>query len=309
MLNSSYCLNQLAQWLNRTLPPDGRVWLAERLADLQWRRSPRDRAGVQANLTVVLDHAVSEGSPAVREVFRNFARYLVEFLGAHRSREPEMVIEESGRVVSAIQPLQRGIFLSAHLGNWELAAMLLRRLGFRVGVVALPHRDLRVNQFFNRQRLRCGVEVIALDTRAAARCIELLRTGWMLGILGDREFGQQGMVVSFFGRRAVVPRGPAILSLRTGAPVIPVFLIREEPGRFRFYVEPPIWPPSAAEPRGPARGSQGQRVDTHVHQLTQAYVTVIERYVRRFPSQWLMFQPVFDDPTPCGGLSKTAHAA
>jgi KDO2-lipid IV(A) lauroyltransferase len=82
------------------------------------------------------------------------------------------------------------------------------------------------------------------------------------------------------------PRGPAVLSLRTGAPLIPVFLIREGPWRFRFSVGSPILPP------------QGPWADAQVQEVTQAYVKVLEHQIRQCPTQWLMLRPIPGEPTP-----------
>jgi len=283
-MRSKIYLYRLAQWLNSRLPSRAAGWLAEQLADFQWRGSSLDRAAVRFNLTLVLGSPIEERSPLVREVFRNFARYLVEFLSAHRLREPSVALEGDEHLAQTFRANRGSIILSAHIGNWELGAMVFHRLGVPISIVVLPHQDPRVNQFFDHQRLRCGVDIVPLNGQATQRCLELLREGRSLGILGDREFGHHGVAVSFFGRQATVPRGPAILSLRTHAPVVPVFLIREGLWRFRLYIEPPIWPP------------ERPYTEATVLALTQTYVTVIERYIRRFPSQWLMFQPLLGEP-------------
>jgi lauroyl/myristoyl acyltransferase len=89
-----------------------------------------------------------------------------------------------------------------------------------------------------------------------------------------------------------------VLSLRARAPIIPVFVIRELPWRFRFYIEQAIWPP------------QGPAADDRVLQLTQTYATIMERYLRRFPSQWLMFHPLFGEPRARSGQAgDTTHHA
>jgi len=280
---SRYILYRIAQWLSIGLSPTTCLRLAERLADRHCQRAHQDRAAVQSNLAAILRHTVPEDSPMIGEVFRHFARYLVEFLSAHH-RYSTFTIEGTDALVRTMQTSQGGIVLSAHIGNWELGGIAIHRLGFPFTVVVLPHRDSRVNQFFDQQRLRCEVGVIPLGPHAAARCLRLLRSHQWLGILGDREFGQEGLAVPFFGRSSQVPRGPAILSLRTRAPVIPVFFIREGDWRFRFYVEPPIYPPN------------GPWQEAHVKHLTQAYVHVIEQYIRQFPTQWLMFQPIPETP-------------
>lgn len=279
---SRYLLYRLAQWATGTLPRSVCWSLADGLADVQWRFSPKDRAAVQANLSVLVGQPVSGDAPAVREVFRNFARYLVEFVSAHRAAPPATTVEGAEEVSAALRPYRGAILLSAHLGDWEMGGIALHRLGHRVGAVVLPHRDARVNQFFDHQRLRCGVEPIPLGVRATARCLQRLREGWLLGLMGDREFGTNGVTVSFFGRPVTLPRGPALLSLRSGAPALPLFVIREGPWRLRFHVGDAVPPPAKAHDA------------SQVVALTQRYARIMEGVIRRYPSQWLMFQPLFE---------------
>ena len=277
-MTGAFLQYRIGQWVSDGLPRRRALWLAEHLADRYWRRAGLDRSAVQANLGIILGRSVPDGSPLVREVFRNFARYLVEFFSADRDQRLSVTVEGYDWVSDVRRTRRGSIILSAHLGNWELGAILLRRLGLPMSVVVRPHGDPEVNRLFDRQRLRCGVGVVPLGGRTTSRCVELLRGGGALGILVDREFGRGGIPVSFFGRQATVPRGPAVLSLRTDAAVLPVLSIRETPGAFRLYIERPICPP------------QGPWTQTHVQALTQRYVNVIERYIKRFPSQWLMFE-------------------
>ena len=86
------------------------------------------------------------------------------------------------------------------------------------------------------------------------------------------------MALKFCGQSVLLPRGPATLSIRSGAPVVPLFLIREGIWRFRLHVEPPIWP------------STTHASAEAIAELAQAYTTVIERYIKQFAAQWLLFQ-------------------
>lgn len=298
----SVALYALTQWLGNTLPERLSTQLAEGLADLQYRCADIDRATVQANLRVVLGDPAGEHPQMARDTFRNFVRYLVEFLTVHQNQRLSVTIEGYEHLTTVMRSARGGLLLSAHLGNWELGAVVLRRLGVPISVIALPHQHPSTDALFNRQRTRCGVGVVPLGKWAAQRSVERLRRGELLGILGDREFGTNGLTVSFFGRPTIMPRGPAILSLRTGAPVVPVFFIREGPWRFRFYMEPPMWPP------------QGPRAHGQVQHFTQRYATILERYIRQFPSQWLMFRPVFGQSTEgmatrAGGPDSEAHSS
>lgn len=271
---------RLAALLRNGLPTRMSLRLAARIADWQYRRASTERAAVRANLTLITGNRTPEDSPLIRDVFRNFAYYLVEFFHAHRYLRLPVEVEGDDRLSGVLASGKGGIMLSAHLGNWELGAVALSRLGLPMHAVALPHGDPPMNELFDRQRRRCGVGVVPVGVHATRQCLQILRRGELLGIVGDREFGPNGVSVSFLGRAVELPRGPAILSLRTGAPVIPVFLIREDAWRFRLYLEEPIYPP------------QRRCASRDTHDLTQAYAAVLARYIQRFPTQWGIFQPV-----------------
>ncbi len=274
-----YWSYRVARWLSLRLPPLAAFSLAESLADLRWRWAAQDRAAVQANLSIVLGAAPRAYAAVVREVFRNFGRYLVEFFSIDRTAAPQVRLEGYDHLLGA---WRKGgvIILTAHIGNWEVGAVILRRMGFPVTAVALPHDDPRMDRLFNAQRTRCGLSVIPLGRHAAQRSLVCLRQGQLLGLLADREFAGDGLVVTLNGHRIRWPRGPALLSLRSRSPVVPTFLLREGRWKFRLCFEPPIWPDR--------RSLGGDPLLT----LTQAYADTVARYLQRCPDQWLIFRPL-----------------
>lgn len=276
---SWYPAFRLAQGMGEVLPARLGYWLADRLEDA-WRcLSSADRRGVRANLSAALESEVEEGALAVREVFRNFGRYLLEFLTVHRQAPMVITVTGYDHLVRASRAGNGVIMLTGHFGNWELAAVAVSRMGFPMSAVALSHRDPRLTQLFDHQRRRCGIDVIPFGPEASPRCLAALRRGRMLGIVGDRDFGSEGVPVSLLGRSVAVPRGPATFSLRTGAPLVSCFMQRTGRWRFHFHIEPPLYPKPDGE------------VSEEVPRLTQAYVAAFERYIRRCPTQWLLFRP------------------
>ena len=247
MMRMQYASFRLASWLSEGLPTASAFGLAERLSDIRWQHSARDRAVVEANLSVITGSPPTEQASLTREVFRNFGRYLVEFFSVHRVPSPDVQVEGYEHLLSAQRQRRGAILLTAHLGNWEVGGVLIRRMGFPVNVVALPHQNVQMDWLFNRQRERCGLNVIPLGTGAAHRSLECLRNGELLGLLGDRQFNDAGVVISLCGRQVVLPRGPATLSLRSQAPIVPTFLIREGAWKFRLCFEPPMRPQARVE--------------------------------------------------------------
>jgi len=116
------------------------------------------------------------------------------------------------------------------------------------------------------------------------RCFQVLKNNEMVAMLGDRDFSERGprVEVKFFGKDFWVPPGPATLSLRTQAVIMPGFTIREKDDSFSLYLEKPIeYLPSG-----------NHEVD--IQKLTQKVLDCIERYVKRYPEQWFNFRKFWE---------------
>jgi KDO2-lipid IV(A) lauroyltransferase len=255
--------------------------LAKFLADLHFIYSKTDRIAVLNNLRVILPKANKKNLlRCARGVFRNFCLYLVDFF-----RTPQFdktVLSNSINVIGleyiddALKKGKGVIAGTAHLANWELGGLIMAMLGYPISVVAFPHKDKRINDFFNHQRQSKGIEVIPVG-QAARRCIENLKNNKIVGLVGDREFTEHGIIIDFFGKRTLIPKGLATLSLLTGAPIILGFVIRRE-DKFELIFQKPIEPISTGNK------------EKDIFNLTRKYLNVIEDYIRQYPDQWLMFR-------------------
>lgn len=284
-MNPVYWNFRLVEALSRWLPAMAAITLAERLAEARYAQATGPRAIVQANLQLAgLQPA------AAREVFRNFGRYLVEFFRIQALAREAFTVEGAEHLAEARNHGRGVIVLTAHVGHWELGAAAIRALGLPIAAVALPHRHAGVNRLFDAQRRRWGVDVIPLDTHATARCLERLRRGGVVGLLGDIAFGGHPAPVRVFGQLMLLPRGPAVLAARARAPILPVVFLRERPFRFRLVIEPPLPP---------------ERPDRHgIAALAEACAAAMERLIRRAPEQWLLMQPL----QPASQAVRTADA-
>ena len=276
-------LGYWAAWqASQVLPSSVAFGIAQRLADAQWRRAGHDREAVAQNLSTICGARVGGASPRVREVFRHFARYLVEFFTMHAVAHPDITIEGADAFEQAQQRGRGVLLLTAHVGNWELGAVTVRRMGVPMTVIALPHEDPAMDRLFTTQRRRCGLDVLPLGLETTRRSLRALHAGECLGILGDRVFAGQHVMVPWCGGTAPMPPGPAVLSLRSGAPLVPTFMIREtqRPWTFRLRFESPMWP-------------DAYRAETNsIRRMTIAAAHVLEHAVRRDPEQWLMFRSI-----------------
>ena len=267
---------RVLQSVSSKLPLPLAYWLADRVADAQWWRSVKDRNAVAENLQLI--DPVGASPQRERQVFRNFGHYLVEFFAIHGTT-PTVQFQGEHHLQEAHAQGRGVISLTGHLGNWELAGVCVRRRGYAVSGIALRHRDEETDRLFNHRRSLEGLGVIPLGPGAWRESLQVLQRGEVLGILGDRDFTNHGIRLPFFSASAVFPLGPALLSLRSGAPVVPTFLLRQGPMKFQLIWEPAIRPPAHRSASGAAEA------------LTREYVRVLESYIRRWPDQWLMFQP------------------
>lgn len=256
--------------------------IATLFSDTHYLFAKNDRANVTANLkTIFPDKSLSEIKSIRREMFRNFAKYLTLFL--RFSLIDKEYIKKNVRIEN-LNFVQQGlakekgvIITTAHMGNWELAAIAVALLGYPIGVAVLPHRHKKVDNFFNSQREKKGVIVMPLG-KAARLCLKLLNENKMIALVGDRVFNSKGVLIDFFGLPTYLPEGAATLSLKTGAPIIPAFLLRNPDDTFRFVFEKPI----------EIRPSGDKHKDL-MHLMSESKL-IIEDYIRRYPEQWFMFR-------------------
>lgn len=256
--------------------------MAAIISDIRYMYASADRAAVTENLRVIFpEKTPAEIGRIRRRMFRNFARYLVDFFRFEKMDEAYMRsyirVENIGVVDNALAKGKGAIILTAHIGNWELGGVVMGILKYPFWAVALAHKDRRINGFFNEQRGLKGVNVIPLG-RAVRMCLKLLSDNKIVALVGDRDFTETGPVFDFFGRRAVFPEGAAAFALKTGAPIIPGFLVRNSDDTFTLKFESPLEFTPGPDREACARAIIGR------------CVRIIERYIRMYPDQWYMFR-------------------
>ena len=109
--------------------------------------------------------------------------------------------------------------------------------------------------------------------------IRKLRRNEIICVVGDRDFTTSVQTVEFFGRPARLPDGPAKLALATGAPLLPIFMIRLPDDTFAYIVDEPIW-----------ADRQRHNVDNVMRQMAMA----LERVIRQHSEQWFLFHNLWD---------------
>lgn len=255
-------------------------------ADIYCFFAREDKKNLEYNLKIALgtnDRKIIKKH--IKNVFRNFAKHLVDFLRLSRLTRDYILshanIEGKENVDKALGAGKGVVMVTAHHGNWEMGAAMIASLGCPFYAIALDHKDKRINDFFLRQRAFGDVKIIPLGTQIK-KCFKVLKKNNLLAIVGDRDFSDTGVKVNFFGHQTILPKGPAIFSLRTGAPIIPTFTIRTKDDNVKLIFEKPL------------ESKNLTNSEADVKNLMREYLSVIERYIRDFPGQWYAFRKVWD---------------
>ena len=286
----NYYIYRFGQFLALTLPLKLVYFLAAFLAQGYYCFAFGDRRSVIANLRVIFPEKSNRQLHKIcRMVFRNFAKYLVDFFRFEKLNrqyiDKNIKLENLHYFDEALAKGKGVVVLTAHLGNWELGGVVIAQLGYPFWAVALPHRNKKVNDFFDTQRNNKGVKVIAMG-KAVRSCITEIRKNHMVALVGDRDFTEKGIMIDFFGRPTHFPEGPAALSLMTGASIIPGFMLRNPDNSFTLRIEKPIeFTPT------------GDKVKD-LADLIGVYKNIFQDYIRKYPQQWYVFRRFWAEPRP-----------
>lgn len=284
-----YILYKIGHFLVLILPLKAAYFIAEVIADIYFYAAKKDREGVINNLRAILSAEEAKNIELnARCVFRNFAKYLVDFFRIEKidKRFVQKYVEFVNlHNMDEGLKLGRGVIgLTAHLGNFELAGVVSAIMGYPINAVVLEHLNKKINRLFIRQRQHKGVTVIPVGA-SVKRCFASLNSNEIVALVGDRVFSDHGIKVKFLGKEVMIPKGPAAFSIKTGAPIVPGFMIRKPDNRLKLIMEKPI----IYEPTGD--------FEKDVVQLTQQYIPIFEKYIKMYPTQWFMFRE-FWKPNP-----------
>lgn len=280
MLN--YLIYRIGQFIALSLPLRLSYGIAVFVSRLRYLFAFRDRKIVTGNLRAIFPDMPLRQIRRIRiRVFENFAKYLVDFFRFEKIDSEYLKrnvrFENISFLDDALAQGRGVIIVSAHLGNWELGGAVVALSGYPIWAVALAHKYKRVDDFFNFQRESKGMHVIPLG-RAVRKCLEILAKNGIVALVGDRDFTEKGAGIDFFGRPAILPAGPAVFALKTGAAILPVLVIRNPGDNFTVRVEKPIYPSTTGNN------------DVDLRSLMTRYKLIFEEYIRKYPDQWYMFR-------------------
>lgn len=280
-----YAALRSAVALFRALPRALALRFGAWVGELFFRFDRRDRAVALQNLAIAFpEKNEAERRDILRRSCHNLGRLAAEACHLHR-----LTAETVGRYVRVDDPrrweegmrlaAERGlVVLTGHVGNFELLAYAHGLLGHPITLIHRPMRNPLVEDFITG--LRAGAGTRALRKAAAARqALRLLRQRQIIAIPADQnQVARTGVFADFFGLPACTTPGPARLAMHTGAPIIPVFLVREGTSdRHRIITLPTIEMVDT--------GDLARDIVTNTERCNRA----LEEILRAYPEQWIWF--------------------
>jgi KDO2-lipid IV(A) lauroyltransferase len=260
--------------------PTGLVWrIFSAASRLTYMFDGRHRRLALHNLDIAFGSTktAEEKKRIARESFKNLFLTVAEFLLIPKLidtvddlitlKNPELIKKEINK--------ERGvIFLVSHFGNWEIMAHTCMRNGFKLASVGRPLKNPLV--YGEIERLRCLNGGVALKKKWVARDImKKLRDGWCVAILFDQYAGRYAPFVPFFGRPVSTTPAIALLAMKTGVAVMPVFNVREGYGKNTVYVCEPV-----------EIANTGNR-EKDIEVNCARFNGVLEQWVRKMPGHWM----------------------
>ncbi|ACM20720.1 lipid A biosynthesis acyltransferase [Geotalea daltonii FRC-32] len=247
---------------------------------------PKRRAVIIENINLSLPFMKShhlwnskceDAGELARGTFKNLGRSLMEICRLYHGRGEDVIanIEIRGREnYEAARAKGKGlIFLSGHCGNWELMSLTLSSLfGREVSGVARRQDNPYLNRMVEQMRSRYNSRLI-YKQGALKGILSALKKREMVGMLADQAvFPEEGYLVDVIGRKAWTSKAPVIIARKSGVPLIPVFIHREEERHvLTFY---------------PEHLFSGDMSDEGIKKETQALSRYVENYVVAHPTQW-----------------------
>lgn len=262
-------------------------FLAECAGDVLFLLSARYRNAVSNNIKRVTGLEQDERilRRKVRSVFKNVTKNYFDLAKLSRLRvenlKENVTIEGWHHLAETVTSARGVIIATAHLGNFEYATQVLTLRGIEMTVFVEAFDSTPFLRNIAKLRQKNGARILPVSISALRDGLQILRHGGTMTIVCDRDIQGNGLKVNFFREETTLPYGAISLALRTGAAIIPVFSVRKPGNRFVIYIEPPLELVDS--------GNRNQSVKANLENL----VTIMEKYIRQYPEQWVVLEPVW----------------
>lgn len=272
---------------------------------LYYRVAARQRKRAVAQMQESLHISAEQAERIVVDLFKHLGQTFLEVMYMP-ALTPENIrryitVENMHYLQDALAEGHGVVLLTAHIGNWEWLGAKLAMEGLPLTTVIKRQPNDQHTQILNEYREMVGIEVFARGTTELVGAAKALKKGKILAFLADQDAGSNGLFISFLGKMAATPLGPAVFAKRFNSPVVPVFMVRNPAGGHKVLVNKPIY----------YENTGNEKAD--LYSITEKMTKVIEDTIKEYPTEWLWFQKRwntrFEESTASSGEQQAAATA
>ena len=273
----SYYLAKIVSQLVCYLPNKMRALIGFSLGRLGWLLVPKWRKLMAINniIDCLQVDEVRAQQIAKQSVYR-FGDMLLEVLylpKINKSNLPEFVTFKNKEILEQALAEGKGVvFATAHYGNWELMGHALALMDYPLLSVARKQNNAGMDRFINEYRSLSGAVVTYKS--GVLEMVRYLSEGFCIGLLMDQDAGTDGIMVDFLRKKSSTPKGPAALARLKGAPIVPMLIYQERPGKHEICFYPALH----------VQKTKDREQD--IIKMTEKLVAVLELEVQTRPAEW-----------------------
>jgi len=284
----------------RRLPPKGLAFLAKIMGTIVFRLIKKYRERVIHNLSVAFgsEKDMGEINTLAQEVFFHFTLTPLETVYLIANALPferfflKIKIKGKEYLEEALAKKKGVIALGAHLGAFTLLGTRLAVEGYPVNIMINQESFPKLWKRLNAYQGIVGQKIFPPKpiTTSIKKSLNCLHRNEILYLVADEQQRRGGIPVPFFGQKAFTPSGPALFSLKTGAPILPMFILRRNRIQWTLVIGHPI----------EIERTSDEKKD--IEALTAKFTKAIEDFIRQYPSQWTWLNRRWKLPSPKGSL-------
>jgi Kdo2-lipid IVA lauroyltransferase/acyltransferase len=251
------------------------------LGKLAFHLAKRSRLLAIRHLTLVYgtEKSASEIKRMAKEVFEMLGKNASDVIRSFHQNDIEhyrKFLKVTGYEIAA-EAMGRGkglVFITAHIGSFELLALEVSAWGFQPYIVGEPLKDPRLNEMVVRHRSKFGGNSVD-RFKDTLKIFKKLKGGAAVALLVDQDIKIKSCITTFFGMPCATPVGGTVMAMKSKAPVIPIFIHMNKDNTHEIVVYPEL----------PMDSTGDDDRDMVVN--TQRINDAIEREIRKYPTQWV----------------------
>ena len=282
-----YLLYLFAWKLIALLPEKSAYKLADYVSDRIYKKNGKGIKRLRGNYGRVMPEYSSQKLEELTKLgMRSYLRYWFDTFrlskwSKNRIISTTQVIREN-LLRDPIQSKQGCIVALPHAGNWDHAAAYFCSTGITLTAVVEKLKPEAIFKKFLAYRQSIGIEAISHKEKTIPILTQRLQAGKLIALVADRDMSRNGIEVNFFGKTSKMPSGPAILAIKTGAPLITAY-VRYTPGGIEIIFDETLKP------------TNSESEEEQIKVITQSMADNFAKRIKENPVDWHMLQRIWID--------------